>query len=87
VVNAVGTFGNSPLNALQSPGLFDIDFAAIKNFRITEATNLQFRAEFFNLLNNVNFGMPGNVVGTGSYGQLTYAGNPRIIQFGLKFAF
>ena len=87
VVNAVGTFGNSPLNALQSPGLFNTDFAAMKNFRITEEANVQFRAEFFNIFNNVNFGMPGNVVGTGSYGQLTYAGSPRIVQFGLKFAF
>ena len=87
VVNAVGTFGNSPLNALQSPGLFNTDFAAMKNFQIREEANVQFRAEFFNVFNNVNFGMPGNVVGTGSYGQLTYAGSPRILQFGLKFSF
>ena len=40
----------------------------------TEEAKVQFRAEFFNIFNNVNFGMPGNVVGHGSYGQLTYAG-------------
>ena len=69
------------------PGLFNTDFAAMKNFKIGEDANVQFRAEFFNVFNNVNFGMPGNTVGTGSYGQLTYAGSPRILQFGLKVKF
>jgi hypothetical protein len=87
IVNAPGTFGNSPQNALQSPGLFNTDFAAMKNFKIGEDANVQFRAEFFNVFNNVNFGMPGNTVGTGSYGQLTYAGSPRVLQFGLKVKF
>ena len=86
VVNAVGTFGNSPLNALQGPGLFDTDFAAIKNFNIRENIRTQFRAEFFNLFNNVNFGQPGFTIG-GGYGQITSAGSPRILQFGLKVAF
>jgi hypothetical protein len=85
-VNAVGTFGNSPLNALQGPGLFDTDFAAIKNFNIRENVRAQFRAEFFNLFNNVNFGQPGFTIG-GGYGQITSAGSPRILQFGLKVAF
>ena len=61
--------------------------------------NFQFRAEFFNLLNNVNFTVPGmgsaspnesaagNIVGTGGFGKLTHAADPRILQFALKFIF
>jgi len=47
---------------------------------------VQFRSEFFNLFNNVNFGQPGFTIG-GGYGQITSAGSPRILQFGLKFSY
>ena len=98
-VNAVGTYGNSPRNMLANPGLFNIDLAAIKYFPINERMKLQFRAEFFNLLNSVNFTVPGlgsanpdqsaagNIVGTGNFGKLTCAADPRILQFALKFVF
>ena len=98
-VNAIGTYGNAPRNLLANPGLFNIDMAAIKYFPISERMKFQFRAEFFNLLNNVNFTVPGlgsanpnqsaagNIVGTGSFGKLTCAADPRILQFALKFIF
>ena len=97
--NAIGTFGNAPRNLLENPRLFNVDTAAIKNFRVTERIRVQFRAEFFNLLNNVNFTVPGlgsgnpnesaagTKVGTGSFGKLTVAADPRILQFGLKLVF
>ncbi|MGH9666753.1 MAG: hypothetical protein ACRD9L_20205, partial [Bryobacteraceae bacterium] len=85
--NAIGTFGNSPRNALKGPGFFGQDFAALKNFDVIESVHVQFRAEFFNLLNNVNFNAPGATVGTGSFGKITGAGSPRILQFGLKLLF
>ncbi len=87
VHNAIGTYGDSPKNALQGPRLFNQDFAAIRNFKIMEKANLQFRAEFFNLFNTVNFSIPGNGVGGGNFGQITSAGSPRILQFALKLAF
>ena len=98
-VNAIGTFGNAPRNLMANPGLFNIDLAAIKYFTVREQMKFQFRAEFFNLLNNVNFSVPGlgsaspnesavgNIVGTGSFGKLTFAADPRILQFALKFMF
>ena len=98
-INAIGTFGNAPRNLMANPGLFNIDMAAIKYFPVREQMKFQFRAEFFNLLNNVNFSVPGlgsaspnesavgNIVGTGSFGKLTFAADPRILQFGLKFMF
>ena len=79
---------------------FDTDLAALKNVKISERLSMEFRAEFFNAFNNVNFGRPdGNLADIGTtYGEITgLAGGsssntygtaqPRIIQFGLKLAF
>ncbi len=94
--NSVGTYGNAPRNMLTNPGLFNIDLAVLRYFPINERMKFQFRAEFFNLLNNVNFTVPGlgsaspnesaagNVWGTGDFGRLTHAADPRILQFALK---
>jgi hypothetical protein len=71
--------------------------AAIKYFPTHERMRFQFGAEFFNLFNNVNFTLPGlgsdspnesavrNFVGTGNFGNLTLAADPRILQLALKF--
>lgn len=72
--NAVGTFGNAGKNALRGPRFFDTDLAAIKNTKIGERVSVQIRGEFYNALNNVNFGLPGNVVAYGpggGFGQIT----------------
>jgi Carboxypeptidase regulatory-like domain/TonB dependent receptor-like, beta-barrel len=87
VPNAVGTFGNTGRNILRGPGFFDTDFGLIKDTRVTEHTTVQFRAEFFNLFNNVNFGQPDNSVADSTIGQITSAHDPRILQFALKILF
>lgn len=87
VPNAIGTFGNSGKNILRGPRFFDTDLGLLKDFAIVERVKLQFRAEFFNVFNNVNFGQPQNYLGSSSTGQVTSAGNPRILQFALKLAF
>ena len=72
--NAIGTFGNTGKNALRGPRFFDTDLAAIKNTKIGERVSLQIRGEFYNALNNVNFGLPGNVAAYGpggGFGQIT----------------
>jgi hypothetical protein len=51
-----GTFGNLGKNTLIGPGLFELDYSMKKQFDINERVNLQFRAEFFNILNHPNFG-------------------------------
>ena len=48
---------------------------------------LQFRAEFFNALNNLNFANPVANIGTATVGSILSAGSPRILQFGLRLAF
>lgn len=56
-----GTFGNSGRNSLTGPMFTQLDITLYKRFRITEATNIEFRAEFYNLLNHANFANPANL--------------------------
>jgi hypothetical protein len=84
---AVNTWGNAGINYLWSPGTRNIDFAILKDFPISESRKLQFRAEFFNAFNFVNFGIPGSTLGTPGFGFITSANPPRLIQFALKFVF
>jgi hypothetical protein len=86
-VNAIGTFGNAGKNILRGPGFFNTDLGLVKNTAITERARIQFRAEFFDLFNNVHFGQPGAVLGQPSFGKITSAADPRILQLTLKFVF
>lgn len=85
--NALGAFGNAGKNILQGPGLFNTDLGVMKNITFAQRANLQLRAEFFNLFNNVAFGLPGAVLGQPNFGKITSAGDPRILQMTLKLAF
>jgi hypothetical protein len=80
VPNAIGAFGNSGKNILRGPRFFDTDLGLLKDFAIVERMKIQFRAEFFNAFNNVNFGQPQNYLGSSSTGQITSAGNPRVFR-------
>ncbi len=89
--NPVGTFGEVPKGAYYGPSLNSWDMGLFKNFRASTDVNVQFRAEFFNIFNQVNFALPHASVGGGGFGSVTgtdsASGDPRIIQFGLKFVF
>jgi len=84
-----GTFGNSGKNILRGPRFFNTDFGVLKNTKISEQVAVQFRAEFFNIFNKVNFRDPDNYVsdGPGVFGHIFSARDPRILQFALKFEF
>ena len=84
---ASAPFGNLGRNAFRAPGLAQFDLAVNKNFRITEGIRLQFRSEFFNVLNHTNFGPPSNIFGSSSFGTITTTLPARQIQFGLKLLF
>lgn len=86
-VNAIGTFGNSGKNNLRGPGYFNTDLGVLKVTGITERVSLQFRAEFFNVFNNVNFNAPNTNVSSQQFGRITSSLDPRILQFGLKILF
>jgi len=89
-------FGNAGRNTVVGPGLFNVDFSVFKNNyipRISETFNIQFRAEFFNLLNHANFQAPlkHNAIFNEDGSPASGAGQinststfSRQIQFGLK---
>jgi hypothetical protein len=87
VTSPYGTFGNLGRNTLEGPGLATIDFSILKNTRVTERLNVQFRAEFFNLLNHPNLDLPDHFLGSPTFGQIVSAEDPRRLQFALKFLF
>jgi len=94
--------GNVGRNVLRGPSQSNVDFSMTKQFNIDEARNLEFRAEFFNLFNHVNFANPisdlnaassldpqnGQILSAGPFGRIvSTSNNARIIQFALKFSF
>ncbi len=85
--NAIGTFGNSGKNILRGPRFFNTDFGATKRTALTERAAVDFRAEFFNVFNNVNFTLPNSNQSSGQFGRVTSALDPRILQFGLRLQF
>jgi hypothetical protein len=82
-----GQFGNAGRNIVQGPGFEQWDFSAFKNFRFAESKQFQFRAEFFNLFNHANFGLPVNDLNSPNFGQIQTAQPGRLVQFALKFLF
>lgn len=87
-----GLFGTLGRNTFRGPALYNFDFALIKDtsWEAARSTsiNLQFRAEFFNLFNIVNFGLPSNVLTGSGFGVISRtAANSRQIQFSLKIMF
>jgi hypothetical protein len=94
-VPATYTYGNSGRNTVEGPGQVNFDFALLKNFHWNrDATGnfkpnqIQFRTEFFNILNTPQFNNPNRILGTPQFGSVTTEVNyPRVIQLALKFMF
>jgi len=92
---ATGTYGNVSRDSLTGPGLTELDFSATKNAHLTERLGLQFRAEFFNVLNHTNFMTPNEVVYTSATSGISPTAGlvtststtSRQIQFGAKLVF
>jgi hypothetical protein len=93
VLPTAGTYGNAGRSILTGPGLADLDVSLFKTVALAERTRLQFRAEFFNVLNHANFGTPNAVVFSSgaispTAGLITAtATTSRQIQFGAKLVF
>jgi len=89
--NAPYTFGNLGRNILIGPNYENIDCSLQKQgtlFKVKEQPwNLQFRWEFFNVLNHPNFQFPGATYGTPTFGQMTAADAPRLMQVSMKVVF
>jgi len=81
--------GNLGRNTFRGPHFADVDLSFFKNIKATERLNFQFRAEAFNLFNNVNlYNISGRLgQATSQFGLATQAYAPRQIQFALKMFF
>ena len=87
---AAFTYGNvsRTLPDVRGPGLTNVDISLMKNTAIRERLSLQFRAEYFNVLNHPNFWQPNTAFGSQQFGQLnTTTGLPRVGQLALKLLF
>ena len=87
-VTAGGVVGSSGRNTLRGPSTKVFDFALIREFPIQEKANVEFRWEVFNLTNTTLFGQPsGNITSSGAGTITSLSGDPRVMQFALRFSF
>jgi hypothetical protein len=84
---ATGTYSSLAPFTIVNPSNLQTDFALTRTFRIQGAQSVQFRWEVFNVLNHVNFNPPVSALNSASFGQIQTAGDPRIMQFALKFTY
>jgi hypothetical protein len=89
VPNTIGTFGNLGQASLVGPGSFAMDLAVTRNFNVPrhEGHRVELRFEFFNLTNHTNLGTPDTDLTSSTFGLIQSAGDPRILQFAMKYAF
>ena len=87
-VAAPGTFGNSPRNSIQGPRAWKADLAVSRLLSLATGHQLEIRIESFNLFNTFNWGLPTLTLSSGNFGRIqSMSGDPRILQFGIKYGF
>jgi hypothetical protein len=65
-----------------------VDNSIAKSFPVTEKVSVQVRGDFFDLFNNVHFNAPGaSVSSTSTFGKISAAGDPRIVQLSMRLRF
>jgi hypothetical protein len=90
-----GTYGNLGNAAIEGPGFLQVNSSLSKAFSIRERHTVELRADASNLLNRVNLALPNNTLSSPTFGQilsdvsptLNQTGDPRILQFSLKYLF
>jgi hypothetical protein len=84
---ALGTFGNSGRNAYVGPGSRSVDLALVRAFRFAETHRIEARVEAFNAFNWFRWNNPNTALNNANFGRILSAGDPRIMQFALKYQF
>ena len=84
---APGKYGNAGVGVIRGPGFWDWDTAVSRLFPIRESMRLRFSGEFFNILNHTNWSGVSTSIGSGNYGQITSARDPRRVQLSLRLDF
>jgi hypothetical protein len=82
-----GSFGDTSNGTIRGPGYTSFNVSLYKTFPITDRFSTQFRTEAFNVMNHPNFLNVDTGLGDGNYGQVTSAGDPRILEFALKILY
>jgi hypothetical protein len=83
-----GTFGNSGRNILRGPGLVNVDMALHRRFALRGTSAVEARWEVFNAFNAVQLGLPDSNIANKTAGTISrLAGDPRVMQFALRFLF
>jgi hypothetical protein len=81
------TLGTSSRNPVRGPAYRNVDLAVIRRVGLASSRSFEVRAEIFNVTNTPPLGAPNGVFGSAAFGSIISAGDPRVIQFALKFAF
>jgi hypothetical protein len=84
--SAIGSEGDARRRFFHGPGVNNFDTALVKDTKLSEIFNLQFRAEWFNIFNHTQFSTPSGIL-SGTFAQVTQAAAPRIGQVSLKLNF
>jgi len=81
------TIGSASRNPVRGPSYRDVDLAVMRRVGVTREQSIELRLEVFNLLNTTNFGAPAAQFGPASFGTITTALDPRVVQLAAKFWF
>jgi hypothetical protein len=84
---AVGTLGNMERNSVYGPGTHTIDLSLVRSFRFNGNHRIEARIESFNALNWFQWNNPVTNFNNVDFGRITSAGDPRIMQFAIKYQF
>jgi hypothetical protein len=84
-IGSIASYGNLGRNTLIGPGINNWDLSVLKKINFRESKSLEFRAEFFNAFNHVQFLNPDAQGFSATFGQISQTRGPRLIQFALKF--
>ncbi len=84
---AAGTYSTDRPGSIEGLSVLTNDLAVTRRVRLGGSRTLQFRAEIFNVINRVNYGTPIVSLNNSNFGRITTTGDPRIMQFALKFEF
>jgi hypothetical protein len=84
---AIGTFGNLGVGSVFGPGTWQFDLSLSRAFQFRESQRMEFRAEAFNLTNSFRMENPSVNFNANTFGKVTAAKDPRIMQFALKYFF
>jgi hypothetical protein len=84
----LGQIGNTRRTLCCGPGIANLDVGVHKSFEVREGTKLEFRTEVFNLVNHTQFMNPdGNITDGASFGMVSRARDPRLLQLALRLTF